>query len=205
MFRTTRSRIISLMIMLCIALGLAAFESANAVSIGSKGDAVAVVQAKVNATAGCSAGPVDGLYGPMTARGVRCYQAKFGLVVDGWAGPQTHSHMGLSYSMSAPVAKVSTSSSRGRCSQYHGLLAANSLPVAPFDRIMWRESGCNPNAYNGRGADRSYGLLQLNNKGKLAVYWQRLCGASGSAMFNPAVNIRCAAAAYKTLGLKPWS
>jgi hypothetical protein len=43
---------------------------------------------------GLYAGPVDAIAGPMTARGVRAFQRRRGLVVDGIAGPQTRRALG---------------------------------------------------------------------------------------------------------------
>ena len=38
---------------------------------------------------GYNAGPIDGLYGPVTRRAVRAFQINWGLIVDGVTGPQT--------------------------------------------------------------------------------------------------------------------
>ena len=38
-----------------------------------------------------TAGPIDGAFGPTTAKGVRALQSDYGLVVDGYVGPQTWS------------------------------------------------------------------------------------------------------------------
>jgi hypothetical protein len=43
---------------------------------------------------GFYAGPIDGIAGPMTARGVRRFQRSVGIVVDGVAGPITRSKLG---------------------------------------------------------------------------------------------------------------
>jgi cell wall-associated NlpC family hydrolase len=39
--------------------------------------------------------PLDGLYGPVTRKAVRAYQARHGLTVDGIVGPQTLGHLGI--------------------------------------------------------------------------------------------------------------
>jgi peptidoglycan hydrolase-like protein with peptidoglycan-binding domain len=43
---------------------------------------------------GYYSGPIDGIAGPMTARGVRRFQRHAGLVVDGVAGPLTRAKLG---------------------------------------------------------------------------------------------------------------
>ena len=43
---------------------------------------------------GVYAGPIDGIAGPMTARGVRRFQRSAGLLVDGVAGPRTRAKLG---------------------------------------------------------------------------------------------------------------
>ena len=43
---------------------------------------------------GVYAGPIDGIAGPMTARGVRRFQRRAGLLVDGVAGPRTRAKLG---------------------------------------------------------------------------------------------------------------
>jgi hypothetical protein len=43
---------------------------------------------------GCYAGRIDGIAGPLTARGVRRFQRRAGLVVDGIAGPLTRAKLG---------------------------------------------------------------------------------------------------------------
>lgn len=63
--------------------------------------------------------------------------------------------------------------------------------------IALRESGGNPNAFNGDSStgDRSYGLWQINMYGNLAAERMRMLGLqSEQQLFEPAVNAR---AAYK--------
>lgn len=56
--------------------------------VGSKGDAVAELQTKLNA-AGYNAGDVDGEFGTKTLRALRIFQEQCGLEVDGIAGNNT--------------------------------------------------------------------------------------------------------------------
>jgi peptidoglycan hydrolase-like protein with peptidoglycan-binding domain len=57
-------------------------------SRGASGDAVKAVQNQLNA-AGVPVGTVDGLFGPMTESGVRTFQSRYGLPVDGVVDPRT--------------------------------------------------------------------------------------------------------------------
>ena len=59
-----------------------------AYSRGDKGPAVRALQADL-AEAGFYAGDLDGKFGPATEAAVRAFQASRGLLVDGWAGPET--------------------------------------------------------------------------------------------------------------------
>lgn len=92
-----------------------------------------------------------------------------------------------------------------RCNRYTPLFRAHHLPVATFKRIAWRESGCNPRSFVVDSDDAGGGLLGINLKGRLAGTWRRWCGATLRNITNPDVNVACAAAAYRRLGLRPWS
>ena len=67
-------------------------------TIGSRGSWVSQLQQKL-ISSGCPLPiyGVDGIYGNETANAVRQYQRKYGLAVDGIAGPQTLGHMGIPY------------------------------------------------------------------------------------------------------------
>ena len=87
---------------------------------------------------------------------------------------------------------------------YRALFAANGLPVETFARIAWRESGCNAASYVSDSDDEGGGLLGLNLKGALAARWAVWCGLTSRNVTDPAINVRCAAVAYRMLGLAPW-
>ena len=94
----------------------------------------------------------------------------------------------------------SSSSSNGRCVGYEGLLARYSpgWNVQTMSRIMYRESRCNPGAYNRSGAT---GLLQV---------LQSHCGwlaprIGGCNLTNPSYNIRAAAELYRNGGSAHWA
>jgi len=79
------------------ALGMAAVDGdgAEAADFGSRwlyhgvrGSDVADLQAFLN-SAGFPAGPVDGIFGPLTRGGVMAFQRVVGILIDGVVGPQT--------------------------------------------------------------------------------------------------------------------
>ena len=105
-----------------------------------------------------------------------------------------------------PVPKAKPKASKRGCPEYEGYMVDNGLPVKTFSPIAWRESKCNPAAYNGRNKDRSYGIFQINTKGSLWGEIQRRCGLTDKEqLFDPPTNIACAAALYRTYGTRPWS
>lgn len=82
---------------------------------GSRGDEVINIQVRLK-NWGYYKGVVDGIYGYQTYKAVRLFQYKNGLTVDGIAGPETLSALGL------PTGVTKTSSSAGR-SKDENLLA----------------------------------------------------------------------------------
>ncbi len=63
-------------------------------SNGSRGDAVTALQRKLFAM-GFNPGTIDGIFGSKTDQAVRDYQEKKGLQVDGIAGPETFTSLGM--------------------------------------------------------------------------------------------------------------
>lgn len=96
----------------------------------------------------------------------------------------------------------------GRCKQWAATAIAAGWPRAQIPKVLrtiWRESRCNPRAFNPRGRDRSYGLLQMNMKANRAWAFKR-CGISAETdLFNGYTNLRCAYLLYKAAGgWRPW-
>lgn len=190
-------------------------HSPVSLSIGAHGAEVLKVQYMLRSFGyGVS---VDGQYGLQTAKAVAHWQAANGLLADGIVGPVTWRSMGLDRpAAAAPVPTavpvVSTPPAvthTGVCSPYRGMLSAVGLPVGYFIKVMWRESRCDPSAYNGKGRDQSYGLLQINTKVLPGMnLWAELqwrCGLTArEQLFDPATNIGCAAKLYKVYGTRPW-
>lgn len=156
---------------------------------------------------------VDGQFGPHTEKTVKLYQQANGLLVDGIAGPQTMSHLGIwAATATQPAVRVNPptppATGVGPCSQWTNLAAEVGWPV---DRLEWlsgimhRESRCNPLAYNGRNLDRSYGLLQINTYGSLWGELQRRCGlTSRDQLWDARNNLACGYQLFLAYGTKPW-
>lgn len=77
------------------------------------------------------------------------------------------------------------------------------------DFIMWRESRCNPRAYNGRGRDDSYGGMQLNMKAH-RKWVGPLVDWDFTRLYDPETNLRIAKQLYDKArkmygcGFQPW-
>lgn len=86
------------------------------------------------------------------------------------------------------------------CPQWEPLLEQFSpgWDVGRMSSIMWRESRCDPTAYNRAG--RAVGLLQI-----VPINFAYLAGqlgqpVYGSALFDPTLNVRAAAELYEYWG-----
>jgi hypothetical protein len=98
-----------------------------------------------------------------------------------------------------------TNPTPGDCASYEPLLAAYGLPVATFRAIAWRESGCNHESYVIDSDDAGGGLLGINLKGyQQATTYYRWCGVTLATVTDAETNVRCAAEAYRRMGLAPW-
>lgn len=95
----------------------------------------------------------------------------------------------------------------GDCSSYAPLFRAYGLPVSTFERIAWRESGCNHTRYTDDRDDLGGFLLGMNFRtATLRSGWFSWCGATVSNVrYDPDLQVRCASEAYQRLGLRPWS
>jgi hypothetical protein len=206
-----RARRIGVLLCMIVAVGVIAPQGKAAQSAPTVTPAAAQPDGDVMAAqsylanAGYSTTPT-GYYDDITRRAVAHFQRANGIAPDGIVSPAVLRAMGMpvSSAVAPPVTTPASSPVAGRC-PYTGLLAEYGLPVAYFDKVMWRESRCQASAYNGRHRDRSYGLLQINTKGALWGELKRRCGlTSKDQLFDPRTNVRCAAQLYKVYGKKPW-
>lgn len=78
--------------------------------------------------------------------------------------------------------------------------------IGTLQKIIRRESNCNPGAYANRPStlDNSRGLLQINAYGNLAGHIRNVCGVEPEALFDPTVNLSCGLVYYRRSGWKPW-
>lgn len=94
-----KAKILMLLSIITMSLSFAIYKCPNPITtlsyFGSSGDEVINVQVKLKRW-GYYTGSVDGAYGYQTFTAVKWFQAKNGLTVDGVAGPQTLSALGLS-------------------------------------------------------------------------------------------------------------
>ena len=91
----------------------------------------------------------------------------------------------------------------GDCDSYVPLFEAYGLPAARFRAIAWRESGCNHRSFVSDSDDLGGGLLGLNLRAG-AARWRDWCGLTVANVTDAETNVRCAAEAYRRLGLAPW-
>lgn len=98
---------------------------------------------------------------------------------------------------------AATAPTPGDCASYAPLLARHGLPVATFTRIAWRESGCRHDLFTNNRTDLGGGLLGINLRAG-AARWFSWCGLTTANVTDAEVNIRCAAAAYRRMGMAPW-
>ena len=89
----------------------------------------------------------------------------------------------------------------GKCGEWHDLAIQVGWPEEEWPRlqeIIWRESRCDPNAWNGADA----GLVQIN---RVHQTWLTDFGWSfPDDMFIPEKNLTFALALWKSSGWKPW-
>lgn len=93
------------------------------------------------------------------------------------------------------------------CKRYVDLARQVGWPKserANLARIMWRESRCNPAAFNARDPwGGSYSLLQINGSN---VGWATRMGyiKTRNDLFNARTNLRVGLELWKLYGWKPW-
>jgi hypothetical protein len=208
-----RARRIGVLLFMIVAVGVCAPQGREAQSAPTATPAAAQPDGNVMAAQsylanyGYSTRPT-GYYDDVTRRAVAHFQRANGIAPDGIVGPAVLRAMGLPAAAS-PAAPPTTvpipSPAAGRCPNVTPYLIEFGLPVDYFDYVAYRESRCKADAYNGKGRDRSYGVLQLNTKGALWGELKRRCGlTSKNQLFDVRTNVRSAAQLYKVYGRTPW-
>jgi hypothetical protein len=82
----------------------------------------------------------------------------------------------------------------------------NGVDTEIMVSIAYAESGGNPNAHNNKPPDDSYGLWQINMRGKLGPDRRKRFGITDNRqLFDPATNARAAYIIYKDQGLNAWT
>lgn len=137
----------------------------------------------------------DGLYGKQTRKAHVAALTYFGMSTANVPSP--------------PVSAAPSSGSSGRrCEQFEGTARAAGWAESEIPRlsyVMWRESKCTVTAYNGKGRDQSYGLVQINTKGANWAELQRRCGLSSKdQLFDPYTNLACGKQLHRAYGWRPW-
>lgn len=121
--------------------------------------------------------------------------------------------LALSLLTATPVDAHHTGAPDGsRCPQHYAAAMAAGWKASHWskiDFIMWRESRCNPRAYNGRGRDNSFGLMQLNMRAHKS-WVGPFVGWDFSVLYDPITNLAFGKALYDRArqmygcGFQPW-
>lgn len=106
-----------------------------------------------------------------------------------------------------PVAAAAAAPSRQACTVIVAEMrrqGATEAVAVRFGRIAWRESGCVAQRVSDRD-DLSWSRFGLNFRGAMPAYWRRVCGVSDyRATRVLGTDVRCALAAYRHVGWRPW-
>ena len=106
----------------------------------------------------------------------------------------------------APTPKGVPKDPTQRCPQWEAKFREYGLPVVAFSYISFRESRCNPLAWNRfKNADHStdLGLVQINSSWRTVT--KDICGTGIKGLFNVDCNLSVAKYLYDNGGLRHWS
>jgi hypothetical protein len=107
-----------------------------------------------------------------------------------------------------PETTTTTTEAPKGCAQYvaDAITAGWPADQAPMlARVMFRESRCTPDAYNGKDmAGGSYGLMQINGQHKAWLIEQGFI-TNLDDLFVPSVNLRVSAHLYSMVGWSAWA
>lgn len=93
-----------------------------------------------------------------------------------------------------------------RCPQWEAKFREYGLPVIAFSYISYRESRCNPHAWNrykNANGSQDLGLVQVNSSWKTVT--RNICGTDITGLFNIDCNLSVAKYLYDNGGLRHWS
>ena len=93
-----------------------------------------------------------------------------------------------------------------RCPQWEDKFREYGLPVIAFSYISFRESRCNPHAWNrykNANGSQDLGLVQVNSSWKTVT--KNICGTDITGLFNVDCNLSVARYLYDNGGLRHWS
>jgi len=96
-----------------------------------------------------------------------------------------------------------------RCPQFEDEIAEFGLPVQTFSYIAWRESKCNPMAWNktlNKNGTQDRGLVQINSSW-VTVTAKECASQKGdlSVLFDVRCNLAVARYLYRNGGLRHWN
>ena len=92
-----------------------------------------------------------------------------------------------------------------RCPKWETKFREYGLPVVAFSYIAWRESRCNPQAWNrtlNANGSQDLGLVQVNSSWKTVT--KNICGTDIKGLFNVDCNLSVARYLYDNGGLGHW-
>lgn len=106
-----------------------------------------------------------------------------------------------------PDGNVSVAPPGSHCPQWYGyakLAGWQDSEWATLDRVLWRESRCQPTAHNPHGRDNSFGLLQANMRAH-ASWVGPIVDWDFNRLFDPLTNLRIGRTIFERAGgWSPW-
>ena len=93
-----------------------------------------------------------------------------------------------------------------RCPKWEAKFREYGLPVQAFSYIAYRESRCNPQAWNrtlNANGSQDLGLVQVNSSWKTVT--RNICGTNNKGLFDVDCNLSVARYLYDNGGLGHWS
>lgn len=113
----------------------------------------------------------------------------------------------------APMIVAHQRAEHGPCGEWRDEALSVGWTTEEWKKLRWiiaRETGstCDPGVHNGNAATRddSFGLLQINMRGKLEADRLARCGlVFKEELWDPVVNLRCGRILFELAGWEPWT